>query len=521
MLDEHDPKLQHKVTNRDNYIDHLRTIIDNNSFSFLREHGSLDKRLVDEIRARSVIASNLERIADHAVSVVGQTEHFTDVRFFRRYDYAPFFDTILDSLDQILPAFNERDASRAARICRSEGELDRLYHEKFERVLAEMQSGRDVANLVTSLFIFHYLERMGDCLQNIGEAIIFTRLGERVKFHEYESLRSSLAAARGRKPSAEEVGYEGIWGTRSGGRVGKVTEETESEQASPEVIYKEGDPDKIRLEKENIERWSMLVPGLPPRVVQYEEGESAAALLMEYLAGRTFQQIAVGDDPQLLDRCIAAVQRTLREVWLETKKDQRVQPRFLDQIGKRLEDIYNIHPTFRGFHQQIGGLAISSFEDLLERNKHVDDEVYAPFSVFAHGDFNLDNIIYDPRSDHVHFVDLHRSRDIDYVQDISVFLVSNFRVPVFEIPRRRQLNRIIVAFHDFAAGFAEEQGDKTFAARLALGLVRSFATSTRFEIDRSFAENMLRRALYLLERIEAHAARPWESFTLPQDVLLY
>jgi hypothetical protein len=110
---------------------------------------------------------------------------------------------------------------------------------------------------------------------------------------------------------------------------------------------------------------------------------------------------------------------------------------------------------------------------------------------------------------------------MDYAQDVSVFLVSNFRVPVFEESRRKQLNRIVLSFYWFARQFAAEQDDETFEARLAAGLVRSFVTSTRFELERTFAENMMRRALYLLERLDAHRDAPWETFRLPQQVLLY
>ena len=74
---------------------------------------------------------------------------------------------------------------------------------------------------------------------------------------------------------------------------------------------------------------------------------------------------------------------------------------------------------------------------------------------------------------------------------------------------------------DFAREFAREQGDETFEARLALGLVRSFISSTRFDIRRTFAEEMLRRATYLLESLAGVEDGDYASFRPPRDVLIY
>jgi hypothetical protein len=46
-------------------------------------------------------------------------------------------------------------------------------------------------------------------------------------------------------------------------------------------------------------------------------------------------------------------------------------------------------------------------------------------------------------------------------------------------------------------------GDRSFELRLALGLARSFATSTRFVLDRTLARSMWMRARYLIESVLA------------------
>jgi hypothetical protein len=98
--------------------------------------------------------------------------------------------------------------------------------------------------------------------------------------------------------------------------------------------------------------------------------------------------------------------------------------------------------------------------------------------------------------------------------------VSNFRIPVFDRKLRARLNRMTEIFYDFASSFAGDHDDETFEARIALGLVRSFVTSTRFESERFMAEEMFRRALYLLERVSA-ARKKLEMFHLPKNILYY
>ena len=151
----------------------------------------------------------------------------------------------------------------------------------------------------------------------------------------------------------------------------------------------------------------------------------------------------------------------------------------------------------------------------------IEGELVAPFTVFIHGDFNTDNLLFNPRTGRVNFIDLHRSRDMDYVQDISVFLISNFRLPIFEEQTRKKLNRVTMRFYRFARSYADEHGDLTFDARLALGLIRSFITSTRFVLKDEFSKNMFFRAGYLMEKLVRHKGNPWSEFDLPRDVLIY
>lgn len=508
-----------RMAGRDDYIDHLRTLVENKCFAVLRRGEEIEKSAVDFLRSTTTITTNLERIADHAVSTVRQTGRLSSPAFLERYDLEPFFSILFRSLELVVEAYESRDSSKAVQIAQGELDLDELYRKRFEQILTDLAGTDAVADHVTALFIFHYLERMGDCLQNIGEAVLFAKMGERLKMRAYRDLSSALNPASDR-PSLDDVRFHGIWGTRSGSQVGKVVQNGDELQDS-EVIFKEGDPVKIRREKDAMERWASIVPGLAPKVLRYQEAERAS-MLVQYLEGQTFQEILLNQPFPEVERALRRVHETMRTVWTGTIEREPAKPRFIEQLQKRIDDVYTVHPYFRDVGQQIGPVRVAALGELLERARSLDDVLEAPFTVLGHGDFNLDNVIYNARDDSVHFIDLYRSTRMDYVQDVSVHLVSGFRVPVFRPQRRAPLNRVIQLTLDFARTFAREQADATFEARLALGLVRSLVTSTRFEIRRAFAEEMLRRALYLLERLEAQAdGGMLSSFRLPGDVLIY
>ena len=127
----------------------------------------------------------------------------------------------------------------------------------------------------------------------------------------------------------------------------------------------------------------------------------------------------------------------------------------------------------------------------------------------------MDNIIYDPVGRKISFIDLHRSRYMDYVQDVSVFMVSNYRLQIFDAPMRRRILGLTHDFYRFASGYARNSGDRTFELRLALGLARSFATSTRFILDKSLARAMFLRSRYLIEQVLAMNAAEAKAYRVP------
>jgi hypothetical protein len=244
-------------------------------------------------------------------------------------------------------------------------------------------------------------------------------------------------------------------------------------------------------------------------------------MLVEFLPGCTLDEIILTTGQEAVDWVLTTLEATLWEIWEATKEHKAAEPHFVRQIQDRLEAIGQIHPEFVRHEKEVGAARIESSESLLKQCAEIEKEIVTPFTVFVHGDFNTNNIVFDQGKERIHFVDLSRSGLGDYVQDGSVFLISNFRMPVFDQALRDRLNGVIDTFFDFLSRFASENQDETFEARMALGLARSFYTSTRFETNFDFAKDMYFRALFLLEKIRSHKDRPWRDFRLARHVLYY
>ncbi len=517
-----------RITGRDDYIDNLKTIIENKCFSRIHTDNSLDRREIHRIRAIHTIAVNLERIADFCVNILGQMAHLSDPGRLRADEYDPIFAEIEASLNRIIPALEKEDLPGALAICRSEYELDRLYEAVFHRTLAEMSDGRSVHDRITTIFIFRYLERIGDSLLNVGEALIFSVLGEKIKIKQFEALQKTLSTS-GFGDSLSDIDFRSIWGTRSGCRIGRVERVRNARSSTGDAeggggpgglgsIYKQGNKKKIIRERDNIARWSTLFPNLVPEIFGYHEDDDSAALLVEFLQGCTLDEIVLTGDGEILQNAMFVLLQTLHAIWERTAAPGPVPTDYMRQMRSRMESVLQVHPGLRRDGVSLCGAGALSTEQLMDRCEAIEKTLPAPFTVFIHGDFNVNNLVYDHTRQAVRFIDLHRSRDCDYVQDISVFLVSNYRLPVFEPALRGRIRWVMREFLLFALGVADARGDATFQARLALALARSLYTSTRFELNHHFAKDMYLRSHYLMERIVAHRG-PWEGFRLPVEVL--
>lgn len=496
----------------DDYVDNLKTFIQTKCFTLAARTDPSDKLTVGRLKALEVIAINLERISDFCESVFDQAGHLTDTKVLEQWDFKPFFTEIVAGVRHLATALDTGDVQEALAVCRAEQELDGLYARTLQRVLRELSSGAHAQTQVTILFISHYLERMGDSLLNGGEALISARLGERIKLDQLRTLEDSLGDI---ESDLEDVSMQAVGETKSGARIARLS----AHPGNKSAIFKEGKTKKLVEERDSVERWQRVMPGIAPNIYSFHEEGDRSAILFEYLPGRTFEELLLKAPFSDLERALRRITETIAHVWQVTRTEAPSKPRFMRQLTSRIEDVRAVHPELLAAGGTIGGVQLQSYEESVALCAPLDELLSCSHSVLIHGDFNVDNVIFDDTDEVVRFIDLHRSRDMDYVQDVAVFLASNFRLQAFEAEIRRRINWVVRSFFDWSVRYALEVGDQTFALRLALGMARSFATSTRFVLDESLAREMFLRSRYMLETVAACRDAAPEQFRFPKEVL--
>ena len=501
-----------------------RRILDRSGYAYnlmLRIHDSCHSQVIKaasgtdaaSLRAIESIATDLERITGLCRECIDQLDQLQNRRCPGASACKSMLGKVTAGLDRIEDAIRRNDTRLGLKIGRIKPALDKASHKLVKKYTAGLKRKKHTEDLVAGLFLVHGIEQMGDAMLNISEAIISANLGQPINIDRYHSMRASMEELNTATDSTELVA-ETIAQTRSGSGISGIST-SGRQDAGYVAIYKDGKKRKLREERRGLVSWQEIFPGLVPRILSYRKRGQSASLLIEHLAGLTFEQILLHEPTRLLRETQKQLHRTLGKVWRETRTDTPVCAAYMRQLSKRLEDVYSIHPEFRQRDSRICGKSVASFGALLKQANRLEAGIRAPFSVYIHGDFNVDNIIYDPLDRKINFIDLHRSRYMDYVQDVSVFMVSNYRLQVFDAPLRRRIMMLTREFYRFAADFADKSGDKTFELRLALGLARSFATSTRFILDKSLSRAMFLRARYLLERLLAADLKKPASFRVP------
>jgi phosphate transport system protein len=126
------------------------------------------------------VTYELERIGDHAGSVAKQARKLAGVTSMVTYDeLTPMATLAAQQVRDVVLALVDIDEDKARQVAARDDEIDRLYHQVFDDVLAEMRSDPLKVDPGTRiLFAAHYLERIGDRVTNIAEDVVFLATGE-------------------------------------------------------------------------------------------------------------------------------------------------------------------------------------------------------------------------------------------------------------------------------------------------------------------------------------------------------
>lgn len=505
------PAIVHRLLDRRGYAYNLKMRIHNDCMKRLSAKKHRRSSLPQMLRSIELIATDLERLTELTRDCIRQLQEIDDLAGLEPQALRAMVKSIRSGIQLVEPAIGENDTPLALRLGQLQNGLEEAYRQRLASYVAALKKKDNTEELTRGLFVAHAIRQMAATLMHISEVIISANLGQPVNFERYHSLQSLIDDI---DTPDEALRIEPLAETRSGSAISGIRSPNDQNNGYV-AIFKDGVKRKVKEERQGVESWHEIYPGLAPKILSYQKRGQSAALLIEHLPGLTFEHLLLNESSDLVDEAVTYLTRTLRSVWQETFTPKSVAARHMQQLQKRLDDVYKIHPEFHRGDLRLCGVDLPAFDTLVEQAKAREASLVAPFAVYIHGDFNVDNIIYDPLEKRINFIDLHRSSYMDYVQDISVFMVSNYRLQIMDAPLRQRIMRVAMEIYRVARRHANRQQDTTFELRLALGLARSFATSTRFILDKSLARSMFLRARFLIEMVLAADIGKADKFRIP------
>lgn len=484
-----DCALAERVVEKDDLVDHFYMVIEEKVFQQLGRRGwpAPEWRW---LRAALRVVINLEHVGDAAWKIAAQAGRLAGLRP-AQTDLNPLAETAVCCLETGLRAFLEKDLSLAEEVFRREEEADRFLEQLITGLTRGIQERpAESRGLLSLLFAAENLEKVTDYALNIAEWVVYWILGQRLKFANYAELKKLLSGTAPKE-------FRRYWDGLSGATVGGV-----ELPDGVKLIYKSGPPRKVGQEVEKAQQWEQYGQGLTPRVLAVLEGKERQAFLRELGKGELLQDYYEQVDLEEKLRVTRELYHVLEEIWRGSLRREKPEVNFVKQIDERLGEVFRLHPRLEQLAAKplaFDGVVLKPLATCLAVAREREQDLAAPFSVWIHGDFNSNNILYS-REGGFQFIDVARSHLGDYLQDITVFLVSNERRPTSKRQARKlaEVNRCLT---DLVRAFAAENGDTFFELRLKLGLARSFLTSARLWPDASWAEKLFCRGWQLLNAV--------------------
>jgi phosphate transport system protein len=132
-----------------------------------------------EIVSILLSAIELERIADHAKNLAEITIHMGNEPLLKPLIDLPRMAELSQvMLGRALDAFARGDARAAEAVAAMDDDIDNLYKQIFRELMSFIvEDPRTVTRAMNLLFAAHNLERIGDCITNITERVVYAKTG--------------------------------------------------------------------------------------------------------------------------------------------------------------------------------------------------------------------------------------------------------------------------------------------------------------------------------------------------------
>ena len=177
---KHDKSLAQEVIENDININNMETRLEKKSFEMiaLQQPVTTDLRMIITVMKAS---SDLERMADHAVSVAKSTIRVKGQTRIPEIDkeISDMSDYVKKMVDNVLVAYVKTDEKDARTIANMDQRVNDYFNRIYNATIKNMQenpetviSGTDYLNVAS------YLERIGDYVTNICEWIVYLATGK-------------------------------------------------------------------------------------------------------------------------------------------------------------------------------------------------------------------------------------------------------------------------------------------------------------------------------------------------------
>ncbi|MEY8445083.1 phosphate signaling complex protein PhoU [Enterococcus ratti] len=177
---KHDKTLAQEVIESDIKINDMETRLEKKSFEMiaLQQPVTTDLRMIITVMKAS---SDLERMADHAVSVAKSTIRVkgqTRIPEIEK-EISDMSDYVKKMVDNVLVAYVKTDEKDARTIANMDQRVNDYFNRIYNATIKNMQSDPETVISGTDyLNVASYLERIGDYVTNICEWIVYLATGK-------------------------------------------------------------------------------------------------------------------------------------------------------------------------------------------------------------------------------------------------------------------------------------------------------------------------------------------------------
>ena len=178
-LEKKDIELAKQVIKEDDQIDNMQKEIENMCISLIAMEHPLASDLRD-VFSGIKIATDLERMGDHAVDIAKITKRITvgnETEIMS--DLVNMTSIVIEMIKGCLDAYIEKNLDKCYEVANKDNQVDDIYKKVFKDIFAAMDKDRSFMNDYSQfLFVCKYLERLGDRCTNICESTIYLITGK-------------------------------------------------------------------------------------------------------------------------------------------------------------------------------------------------------------------------------------------------------------------------------------------------------------------------------------------------------